>query len=111
MMLVILSRYREATEPELCALTDAGTPFRHCRQRYKRSLRRIQAFRFVSTRGVWQKPKYPRHPMRYGVRSAIICCKLNPRVRHVISRIRVFELVEGFRRNASLAPVTVAPDF
>ena len=29
-------------------------PFRPCRQRYKRSLRRIQASRFVSTRGVWQ---------------------------------------------------------
>jgi hypothetical protein len=31
-------------------------PFCHCRQRYER-LRRIHASRFVSTRGVWQKPK------------------------------------------------------
>ena len=30
---------------------------RHCRQRYKRNLRRIRASRFVSTCGVWQKPK------------------------------------------------------
>ena len=30
---------------------------RHCRQRYKRNLRRIHTSRFVRTRGVWQKPK------------------------------------------------------
>jgi hypothetical protein len=33
-------------------------PFCHCRQRYERNLRRIHASRFVSTRGVWQKPMY-----------------------------------------------------
>ena len=32
-------------------------PFFHCRQIYMRSRRRIQASRFVSTIGVWQKPK------------------------------------------------------
>jgi hypothetical protein len=34
-------------------------PFRQCRQRSERSLRRIHASRFVSTRSVWQKPNYP----------------------------------------------------
>jgi hypothetical protein len=29
----------------------------HCRQRYEHNLRRVHASRFVSTRGVWQKPK------------------------------------------------------
>ncbi len=71
-------------------------PFRHCRQRYKRILRRIQASKFVSTRRVWQKPKYPHHPMRYDVRCAIICCKLISRVRHVISRIRSLNLPRAF---------------
>ncbi|MET4324155.1 hypothetical protein ABIC02_007947 [Bradyrhizobium sp. RT5a] len=39
------------------------------------------------------------------MRSAIICRKLIPRVRHVISRIRSLNLSRAFRRNASLAPV------
>ena len=58
-------------------------PFCHCRQRYARSLRRIHASRWVSTRGVWQKPKYPRHPRRYGARSSITFGRLFPRVRRV----------------------------
>ena len=32
-------------------------PFCHCRQKYERNLRRIQASRLASTRGVWQKRK------------------------------------------------------
>src|SRR6516162_1088753 len=71
-------------------------PFCHCRQRYARSLRRIHASRLVSTRGVWQKPKYPRHPRRYGARSAIICSRLTPRVRRVISRICALNLARAF---------------
>src|ERR1700731_1319356 len=71
-------------------------PFCHCRQRYERNLRRIHASRFVSTRGVWQKPKKPSHPMRYGVRSSISCCKLIPRVRRVLSRTSVLNLSRAF---------------
>src|SRR5271165_511204 len=37
-------------------------PFPHCRQRYERNLRRVQASRFVSTRGVWQNSMYPAPP-------------------------------------------------
>src|SRR5205085_1492974 len=57
-----------AAEPAATAALNFGTPrrrsslkrlgpFCHCRQRYERNLRRIQASKFVSTRGVWQKPK------------------------------------------------------
>lgn len=34
--------------------------------------------------------------MRYGARSAIICCTLIPRVRHVISRIPSLNLSRAF---------------
>ena len=71
-------------------------PFCHCRQRYARSLRRIHASRWVSTRGVWQKPKYPRHPRRYGARSSITCGRLFPRVRRVMSRICALNLASAF---------------
>jgi hypothetical protein len=77
------------SRPPHGTLTRHGSlaPFRYCRQRYERSLRRIHASRFVSTRGVWQKPKLPRQPMRYGARSSTIRSRLRPRVRRVISRI------------------------
>src|SRR6516162_3884667 len=83
---------------------EALRPFRHCRQRYARSLRRIHASRLVSTRGVWQKPKYPRQPRRYGTRSLTICGRLTPRVRGVISRICALNLARAFGA-APLAPI------
>ena len=46
--------------------------------------------------GVWQKPKYPRHPRRYGARSLTICGRLIPRVRRVISRICALNLARAF---------------
>jgi hypothetical protein len=66
-------RQNPVGEPTATAALNFGTPrprsslkrsgpFCHCRQRYRRSLRRIHASRLLSTRGVWQKPKYPRHP-------------------------------------------------
>ena len=105
-------RQNPVGEPAATAAWNFGTPrrrsswkrlrpFCHCRQRYERSLRRIHASRLASTRGVWQKPKYPRHPMRYGVRSSINRVKLIPRVRRVLSRICTL----SFRRDAPLAPV------
>jgi hypothetical protein len=63
---------------------------------YARSLRRIHVSRWVSTRGVWQKPKYPRHPRRYGARSSITCSRLFPRVRRVTSRICALNLASAF---------------
>ena len=61
-------RQNPVGEPAATAALNFGTPrrrsslkrlrpFCHCRQRYERNLRRIHASRFVSTRGVWQKPK------------------------------------------------------
>src|SRR6516164_5594457 len=63
-------------------------PFRHCRQRYIRSLRRIQASRFVSRREVCDHllQTDPSRP----------ACEFPD---------SVSEFVEGFRRYASLAPV------
>ena len=71
-------------------------PFFHCRHRYIRNLRRIAASRCVSTRGVRQKPKYPRQPMRYGVKSLINCGRLIPLVRRVLSRICALNLSRAF---------------
>jgi hypothetical protein len=42
----------------------------------------------MSTRGIWQKPKYPRHPIRYGVSSLINCATLILSVRRVIGLAR-----------------------
>ena len=100
-------RQNPVGEPAATAAWNFGTPrrrsswkrlrpFCHCRQRYDRSLRRIHASRLVSTRGVWQKPKYPRHPIRYGVRSSISCGRLIPRVRRVVSRICALNLSRAF---------------
>ena len=100
-------RQNPVGEPAATAAWNFGTPrrrsslkrlapFCHCRQRYERSLRRIHASRLVSTRGVWQKPKYPRHPRRYGVRSSINRIRLIPRVRRVMSRICALNLSRAF---------------
>jgi len=80
-------------------------PFCYCRQRYARSLRRIHASRLVSIRGVWQKPKYPRHPRRYGARSSITLRQAEPPgpAGH-LPDLRL-ELGKRFRRDAPLAPV------
>src|SRR6185369_4459499 len=62
-------RQNPVGEPAATAALNFGTPrrrsslkrlgpFCHCRQRDERNLRRIHASRFVSTRGVWKKPKY-----------------------------------------------------
>ncbi len=100
-------RQNPVGEPAATAALNFGTllrrssvkrlrPLPHCRQRYKRNLRRIHASKFVSTRGVWQRPKYPRHPLRYGARSSISCGRLIPRVRRVMTRIRVLNLSRAF---------------
>src|SRR5260221_3530145 len=100
-------RQNPVGEPAATAAWNFGTPrrrsslkrlgpFCHCRQRYERSLRRIHASRLVSTRGVWQKPKYPRHARRYGVRSLTSCGRLIPRVRRVMSRICALNLTRAF---------------
>src|SRR5216684_2502058 len=99
-------RQNPVGEPAATAALNFGTPrrrsswkrlgpFCHCRQRYRRSLRRIHASRLVSTRGVWQKPKYPRHPRRYGASSLTICGRLIPRVRRVMSRICALNLTRA----------------
>src|SRR5208282_728677 len=41
----------------------------------------------------------------YGFSSLINCCRLNPRVRRVMSRTCPLEFVEGLWRDAPLAPV------
>ena len=100
-------RQKPVGEPAATAAWNFGTPrrrsslkrlrpFCYCRQRYARSLRRIHASRLVSIRGVWQKPKYPRHPRRYGARSSITCGRLFPRVRRVMSRICALNLASAF---------------
>src|SRR5499427_5299672 len=79
-------------------------PFCHCRQRYARSLRRIHASRWVSTRGVWQKPRYPppekvwREILDY-LRQAVPSCPAG----HVPD-LRL-EFGERLWRDAPLAPV------
>jgi hypothetical protein len=96
-------RQKPVGEPAATAALNFGTPrrrsswkrlgpFCHCRQRYRRSLRRLHAARLVSTRGVWQKPKQPRHPRRYGASSLTSCGRLIPRVRRVRSRICALNL-------------------
>src|SRR3954451_16893560 len=106
-------RQNPVGEPAATAAWNFGTPrrrsslkrlgpFCHCRQRYERSLRRIHASRLVSTLGVWQKPKYPRHPRRYGVRSSTNRVRLIPRVRRVLSRICTLNLsraLDAMRRS------------
>src|SRR5205814_2264049 len=106
-------RQNRVGEPAATAAWNFGTPrrrsslkrlgpFCHCRQRYERSLRRIHASRLVSTLGVWQKPKYPRHPRRYGVRSSTNRVRLIPRVRRVLSRICTLNLsraLDAMRRS------------
>ena len=42
------------------------------------------------------QPKYPRQPMRYGVKSLINCGRLIPRVRRVLSRICALNLSRAF---------------
>ena len=108
-------RQKPVDEPAAIVALSLGTPrrrsslkrffpFPHCRQRYERSLRRIHDSKFVSTRGVWQKPKYPFHPIMYGPRSSISFCRLIPRVRRVISRIFVLNLSSAFGAMRRLLP-------
>ncbi len=99
-------RQNPVGEPAATAAWNFGTPrrrsswkrlgpFCHCRPSYERSLRRIHASGLVSTRGVWQELKYPRHPTRYGVRSSINRVGLIPRVRRVVSRICALNLLRA----------------
>ena len=71
-------------------------PLFHCRHRYARGRRRIHASRFVSTRGVWQKPKQLRQLIRHGANVSIICCRLMPPVRPVSSRTRFLNVARAF---------------
>jgi hypothetical protein len=80
-------------------------PFRHCRQRYKRSLRRIQASRFVSTRGGLTEAEVPAPSDEVWREVCDHLLQTDPSRPACDFPDSVFELVEGFRRNASLAPV------
>ena len=60
----------------------------HCRHMAARRRRQTQRIRPISTSGVWQKPKYPCQPRRYGTNSAIVAFRLTLFARRVISRIR-----------------------
>src|SRR5260370_38091053 len=100
-------RQNPVGEPAATAALNFGTPrrrsslkrlcpFCHCRQRYARNLRRIHASRFVSTRGVWQKTKYPRHPVRDGVPSSINSGSVTPRVPRAVPLCLILFFSRGF---------------
>jgi hypothetical protein len=80
-------------------------PFCHCRQRYERNLRRIHASKFVSTRGVWQKPEIAAPSEEVWPQFFNQLPQADPsRPACHIPDLRL-EFIEGFWHDAPLAPV------
>src|SRR5205807_6626039 len=109
-------RQNPVGEPAATAALNFGTPrrrsslkrlcpFCHCRQRYERNLRRIHASRFVSTRGGLAEAEI-------AAPSEKVCHEVFDQLRQTdspcpachVTDLRL-EFVEGFWRDAPLAPV------